>query len=57
MSWQRSSFCNLGNCVEVNREVPGTVAVRSSTGTSSWLVVSTDEWATFIEGVKAGEFG
>jgi uncharacterized protein DUF397 len=56
--WRRSSHCdNSGSCVEV-AFVDGAVALRSSDGPDGPIVVySDDEWRTFIEGVRDGEFG
>ena len=54
--WRKSSRSggNDGNCVEVARNIPGTVAVRDSKdphGTA--LTVTPDEWARFITRLKA----
>ncbi len=59
MTWKRASKCDnsSGNCVEVNLGLPGAVAVRDTKdGDGAALAFTTAEWATFIEGVKAGEF-
>ncbi len=57
-SWRRSSSCdNSGSCVEV-AFVDNAVAVRSSDGPDGPIVVfSNEEWQTFLEGVRDGEFG
>lgn len=52
-----SSFCNFGECVDVERDGE-CVAVRHSHSTevSDKLSFTLDEWRTFLLGVKAGEF-
>ena len=56
--WVTSSFCSAENgCVEVRMNPPGLVRVRHSRDPDgSKLVFTDEEWAAFIEGVKAGEF-
>ncbi|WP_232660914.1 DUF397 domain-containing protein [Pseudonocardia sp. TRM90224] len=51
-----SSFCNLGNCVEVGQLPDGSFAVRDTKDRSATLTFSVDEWAAFVAGVKNGEF-
>ncbi|MFF5209957.1 DUF397 domain-containing protein [Streptosporangium sp. NPDC000396] len=56
--WRKSrqSAAN-GNCVEVARLPEESVGVRDSKDpTGPVLVFSQAEWATFIGGVKGGEF-
>ena len=58
VEFNRSSFCNLGGCVEVATAQDGSVLVRSSKnqdGARS-LEFTREEWIAFIRGVKAGEF-
>jgi hypothetical protein len=53
--WRKSSRSgdNGGNCVEVARNLPGVVAVRDSKNPHGpALIVSKDEWARFINGVR-----
>ena len=50
-----SSFCNFGDCVEVELNASGRV-VASSSVTGSEVSFSAAEWEAFIAGVKAGEF-
>jgi Domain of unknown function (DUF397) len=48
--WRKSSFSssNGGQCVEVARNLPDTVAVRDSKdATGPVLVFTTDEWRSF----------
>jgi hypothetical protein len=58
-AWRRSSRCATQSCVEVADLPEGGVAVRDSKapGVSPILVFTTDEWESFVLGVKAGEFG
>lgn len=55
--FRRSSFCASGGCVEVAPLASGMVAVRDSKDLSlPEQVYTADEWAAFVQGVKAGEF-
>jgi Domain of unknown function (DUF397) len=54
--WRKSSRSgdNGGACVEVARNLPGVVAVRDSKNPRGpALIVSKDEWATFIGRLRA----
>lgn len=56
--WRRSSFCGTaGACVEVAELDDGAVAIRDGAARGDCLVFSAAEWAAFVGGVKAGEFG
>jgi hypothetical protein len=59
LSWERSSLCSAGTCVEVASLPDGQKALRDSKAGESGavLVFSADEWASFLGGVRAGEFG
>ncbi len=52
-----SSFCGSGGCIEV-AHVGTQVLVRDSRRPAGVLPsrFTRDEWAAFVEGVKAGEF-
>jgi hypothetical protein len=55
--WRKSSYSSnpQGNCVEVSRSGPGTVAVRDSMDPDGPILRFTrDEWARLIGHVKAG---
>jgi hypothetical protein len=54
--WKVSSYTGgQGNCVEVARNVPGTVAVRDSKDPSGPILRFTaDEWKQLTESVKSG---
>jgi hypothetical protein len=55
--FRTSSFCTLGNCVEVGRTADGAVLVRDTKDRAQEALAFTDEeWAAFVAGVKAGEF-
>jgi Domain of unknown function (DUF397) len=58
LPWRRSSFCSAQGCVEVASLPDGQKALRDSKAGDSGtiLVFSADEWASFIGGVRAGEF-
>jgi hypothetical protein len=53
-----SSFCNYGDCVEVGQSPDGSWIVRDTKDAerATALRFTTDEWAAFVRGVKAGEF-
>jgi hypothetical protein len=55
--WRKSSYSGNGggNCVEVTRDLPHTVAVRDSKDPQGpVLAMEPAEWREFIAGVKAG---
>jgi hypothetical protein len=50
-------FCSVGDCVEAARLPDGRVALRSSLAPDAPLwVVTSGEWAQFLQAVKAGGF-
>jgi hypothetical protein len=58
--WEVSSRCGgNGSCVEVARLRSGAVAVRDGKLGQAGPVLefSAQEWAAFVSGVRAGEFG
>ena len=60
VTWKKSSRSggNGGNCVEVGANLPGVVVVRDSKNPAGPLVVCTsDEWRSFVVGVKHHGFG
>jgi hypothetical protein len=58
IEFRTSSFCNFGECVEVGEAPDGTWVVRDTkdAARSAALRFTADEWAAFVQGVKAGEF-
>ncbi len=58
IEFKTSSFCNLGDCVEVGRAPDGSMIVRDTKDASRTqsLMFTHDEWTAFVLGVKAGEF-
>ncbi|HEY1918696.1 MAG TPA: DUF397 domain-containing protein [Streptosporangiaceae bacterium] len=57
--WRKASRSggNGGNCVEVARDLRGTVAVRDSKDPEGpKLMFAPEDWRTFAAGVKAGVF-
>jgi len=55
--WKKSSFCRETGCVEVQVNVQDGiphVGVRNPVGAETWF--TPEEWLTFLEGVKNGEF-
>ncbi|MEU7904143.1 DUF6085 family protein [Actinoplanes sp. NPDC049118] len=57
-NWKRSSLCGNTTCVEVLKHSDGTVRLRDSKHPlREPLNFSAEEWADFIAGAVAGEFG
>lgn len=56
--WTKSSRCAADSpqCVEVRHTDGNYVEARQSGKPEVVLTYSVDEWTTFIEGVKAGDF-
>jgi Domain of unknown function (DUF397) len=58
--WTHAKGCaGNGSCIEVRLIADGMVAIRNSQNISRIAIlisVSTDEWAAFVAGVKAGDF-
>ncbi|MCF7551666.1 DUF397 domain-containing protein [Pseudonocardia sp. WMMC193] len=54
----RSSKCSIGNCVEVAKDLDGSILVRDSKSLPGGPVLSFTraEWAAFLSGVHDGEF-
>jgi hypothetical protein len=55
MRWVKSSTCDSGGCVEVNR-TEGSIYVRSTQHENRMVWFTPEEWKRFIEGAKRGEF-
>jgi Domain of unknown function (DUF397) len=53
--WVRPRRCDAGHCVEVSDEY-GSVFVRNSKDPQRTIVFDDEEWSTFLEAVKRGEF-
>ncbi len=55
-NWRKSSYSGGdGNCVEVARNIPATVAVRDSKDPHGPILrFTTGEWKRLIDRVKAG---
>jgi hypothetical protein len=58
-AWRKSTYSGSGGeCIEVADGFPGIMPVRDSKDPQGpALVFSTDAFATFVAGVKRGEFG
>lgn len=58
IEFRTSSFCSLGDCVEVGQSPDGSVIVRDTKDAqrSQSLTFSRDEWVAFLAGARAGEF-
>lgn len=55
MKFRRASSCSFGDCVEVGGLDGALVKVQSSV-TMLQVSFTREEWQTFIDAVKAGEF-
>jgi hypothetical protein len=57
-NFRTSSFCDAGGCVEVGTAPDGAWIVRDAKDAdrATSLRFTTEEWAAFVRGVKAGEF-
>lgn len=57
-AWRKSSYSNAGgDCVEVAPLSGGRIGVRDSKDRNGpVLVFTSDEWRTFLNGTKGGEF-
>jgi hypothetical protein len=53
--WVKSARCESAHCVE-GANLGAVKAVRNSTDPDKHLTYSADGWATFIAGVRLGEF-
>lgn len=57
IDYKVSSFCSLGNCVEVGVAPDGAIAVRDSKAPEVGpLLFTPEEWRSFVAGVRNGEF-
>ena len=57
--FRRSSFCGMGNCVEVALLADNNIAVRDTKDDrpdAPVLTFDREEWDAFLLGVGAGEF-
>jgi hypothetical protein len=54
-AWRKSTRCEAHSCVEVARR-GGAMAIRNSQVPAESLVFADPAWATFIAGVRAGQF-
>ncbi|GAA0846096.1 DUF397 domain-containing protein [Streptosporangium amethystogenes subsp. fukuiense] len=57
--WRKSSRSggNGGQCVEVAANLPEVIAVRDSKDPDGpKLLLTPTEWATFVRGIKTGDF-
>jgi hypothetical protein len=58
LRWRKSSFSGQGDCVEIAGLPGGGAAVRDSKDPDGAVLTFTaGEWAAFLAGAKAGEFG
>lgn len=57
LTWRKSSYSSCGECVEVAIPAQGFIAVRDSKNPyEARLTYTANEWHSFIQRAKAGEF-
>lgn len=57
IDFRTSSFCSMGDCVEVGRADDSAVHLRDSKDRAQpALVFPPQEWRAFVAGVRNGEF-
>lgn len=57
LSWRKSTYSTVGNCVEMAELPGGDIAIRNSKHPSSGVTTFTrGEIDAFLQGAKAGEF-
>ena len=56
LTWRRASRCASNGCVEIAFSGDSIVVRDSKRPDSPVLTYSSEEWASFIDGVKNGEF-
>lgn len=58
VGWKKSTWSDIGNCVEVAVAADGSVGVRDSKqrGSGPVLEFTPSEWEAFVAGVRGGEF-
>jgi hypothetical protein len=54
-AWRKASFCQGGECVEAARW-NGMIVLRDSGEPRGHVRYTTEEWQTFVRGIKDGEF-
>jgi hypothetical protein len=54
-AWRKASFCGSTQCVEV-AELNGMIVMRDSKSRRRVLRYTTEEWQSFVLGIKASEF-
>ena len=58
VDYRISSFCRIGDCVEIGQMPGGSVTVRDTKDSERRMALTftRGEWDAFVQGVKAGEF-
>jgi hypothetical protein len=54
-AWRKANFCGSTQCVEVAK-LNGMIVMRDSKSPRRVLRYSTEEWQSFVLGIKASEF-
>lgn len=55
--WRRSGRCSTGTCVEVARTTDRFLVRDSKNLDVAPIAFTPQQWAAFVAGVKAGDFG
>lgn len=56
ISWRVARNCSGGSCIRVARSTAGVVIGDSKNPGGAVLSYSRDEWISFVEGVRQGDF-
>lgn len=56
LTFRRCSRCSKGGCVEVARQLDGTIILRSNLHPDQMVTLTASEWADFVAAVVDGEF-
>ena len=56
LDWQKASFCQNGECVEIAAHNGMVMMRKSNEPNSARLYFTPEEFSSFLRGAKAGEF-
>jgi hypothetical protein len=56
LTWRKSSFSSLGNCVEVAANGEQVLVRDSKDPAGPWIRYTAAEWDAFLRGAKNGDF-
>jgi hypothetical protein len=56
LEWQRSTFSESGNCVEVAHRGGTTLMRNSNDPSGTVLCIAADDWTSLLMAIRSGEF-